>query len=759
MKLINQVCLLSGFLIISQFSYSQSGVRPPADYHAPSINLVSPNKTTLGQYEKLELTIDISAYFDNPFDPDEISVEARFKGPDDKSVTVPGFYYQEYQRTQEDNKEVLAKVMDAGWRIRFSPPLSGRYTYTVSVQDKYRIIRSEPQEFMVTASPSKGFVRVSKVSPYYFQMDNGDPYFPIGHNVCWTGPMGTYEYDKYFKKMSAAGENYTRVWMINWSLGLEYPPKVDAGFDGLGRYHLANAYKLDTILEQAEKKGIYVMLCLDSFSDLKTGGSLGQFKNSSYSSTQRGPCNSPEEFFTNEKAKQYFKKRLRYIIARYGYSTHLLAWELWNEVDLTDNYNSANVTKWHQEMARYIREIDPQQHLITTSFSNTRGDHNIWELPEISIVQSHLYGFLDTAAAIHQWCEQKTMTYAKPHIFGEFGLDAVGKTENTESTGLYLHNGIWASTMSRSAGSAMSWWWDNYIDPNNLYKVFTGLAKFTQGIPWNRPLLQYMIPSSLRFMDAPVYEKNTDAVLWLSGGWGEKSNILMYHISPDGSVQEKEPINTFLQGTSKQELTTTHKFSVDYPTNGKFLVHVNQVSKQAVLTIRVDGQVAYQHEFNPASGKGEWKEEKFNEEFGAFQNIYDQDYGIGITQGKHTIEISNEGEDWISINQITLTNYVSSDVPNLRILGLQSDSMAIFWMQNKGYDWYNLVRNQAIDPVKRTTFDISGLKTGRYKLEWYDTVNAKLLSSWNLVNHIGTVPIIVPEIQTDIAAKLYWVGE
>src|SRR5208283_162294 len=143
---------------------------------------------------------------------------------------VPGFYYQEFQRTQEENKEVLAKVMDAGWRVRFSPTLPGRYTYTINVQDKYRVIRSEPQEFVVTASPNKGFVRVSKVSPYYFQMDNGDSYFPIGHNVCWTGPMGTYEYDKYFEKMSSAGENYTRVWMINWSLGLEYPPKVDAGF-------------------------------------------------------------------------------------------------------------------------------------------------------------------------------------------------------------------------------------------------------------------------------------------------------------------------------------------------------------------------------------------------------------------------------------------------------------------------------------------------------------------------------------------------
>ena len=52
----------------------------------------------------------------------------------------------------------------------------------------------------------------------------------------------------------------------------------------------------------------------------------------------------PEDLWSNQSAWNYFQRRFRYLIARYGYSPALMAWELWNEVDLTDNLdaNGAN---------------------------------------------------------------------------------------------------------------------------------------------------------------------------------------------------------------------------------------------------------------------------------------------------------------------------------------------------------------------------------------------------------------------------------
>ncbi len=36
----------------------------------------------------------------------------------------------------------------------------------------------------------------------------------------------------------------------------------------------------------------------------------------------------------------------------------------------------------------------------------------------------------------------------------------------------------------------MPWWWDSYIDRQNLYDLFDPLALFTRDIPWNTAHLQ-----------------------------------------------------------------------------------------------------------------------------------------------------------------------------------------------------------------------------------------------------------------------------
>ena len=41
------------------------------------------------------------------------------------------------------------------------------------------------------------------------------------------------------------------------------------------------------------------------------------------------------DFFTDERAKADYRNRLRYLVARYGYSTSVFAWEFFNEVCVT----------------------------------------------------------------------------------------------------------------------------------------------------------------------------------------------------------------------------------------------------------------------------------------------------------------------------------------------------------------------------------------------------------------------------------------
>jgi len=60
----------------------------------------------------------------------------------------------------------------------------------------------------VKEADTPGFVRISSKDRRYFAFENGQPYFPVGANVCWAYGQGTFDYDEWFPKYAAAGCNY-----------------------------------------------------------------------------------------------------------------------------------------------------------------------------------------------------------------------------------------------------------------------------------------------------------------------------------------------------------------------------------------------------------------------------------------------------------------------------------------------------------------------------------------------------------------------
>ena len=38
--------------------------------------------------------------------------------------------------------------------------------------------------------------------------------------------------------------------------------------------------------------------------------------------------------------------------------------------------------------------------------------------------------------------------------------------------------------LSRSAGTAMLWWWDSYVEPYDLYDLFSSVAAFAADVDW-----------------------------------------------------------------------------------------------------------------------------------------------------------------------------------------------------------------------------------------------------------------------------------
>ncbi len=81
-------------------------------------------------------------------------------------------------------------------------------------------------------------------------------------------------------------------------------------------------------------------------------------------------------------------------------------------------------------------------------------------------------------------------------------------------------------------------------------------------------------------------------------------------------------------------------------------MHIEVVSDSALLLVRGDENVLFQHHFIPGYGKGEWKEVIFNEEWNIFQNRYDRDYRVAIPAGTERVTLEVTSGDWLRLGHI-----------------------------------------------------------------------------------------------------------
>ena len=393
--------------------------RPLAIRHlaldAPSVDTFAP----------VELAVDIAATYDNPFDPDQITVDAQVTAPDGRTATVPGFYYAPLRVETKRQVERLRLVGAPGFRVRYTPTTAGKYQLVLQATDRSGTATSAPLELVATAGSSPGFVRVAKASPHYFAFDNGRPYFAIGENLCWSGhrtPLA--DYTAWLKGLGAAGGNWARLWLAYNEKGQEWmptpTPKPGTGsYLGLGRYALDNAWRLDEVLRLARENGVYLMFCLGTYGEFTEGGYFheGCWVSNPYNAQNGGPCAQPEDFWTNREARRMYRQRLRYLIARWGYAPNLFAWEFWNEVPV-----SPAVDAWVAEMAAYLKRYDPNQHLVSTTY----GGPSTWNCPEVDFTMKHLYGqaghVADFTAQIVSEARE-ALTFPKPYLLAEFGID------------------------------------------------------------------------------------------------------------------------------------------------------------------------------------------------------------------------------------------------------------------------------------------------------------------------------------------------
>jgi len=462
---------------------------------APSVPPAAPlalerNADSLPCYGKFELTFPVDREYDNPFNPAEVDVMGHFRTPGGKTVEVPGFFYQDYRRVEDEKgNEKLIPVGEPSWKVRFSATEPGKHEYTVTLRDSRGELRSKPESFEAKPpTDPRGLVRVSKTDPRYFEFDNGEFFYPQGINMRDGGNLasqqrGTYAFDEYFPAFHQAGLGYVRTWMCAWWAGIEWSDKYDSRYDNLGRYCMYNAWRLDRAMDLAEQNDLFVELTLNSHGQLRRDKFDAEWEYNPYSAANGGPCLTPSLVWSNPTAKEYFRRRYRYVVARWGYSQHLMAFDLWNEIDLIDGYGqlSPDVAAWHKEMSEYLRSIDPWRHLITTHYClhfSWDAGKSLWAVPNIDYMQADAYWPQKEIGDDISRGYGLRADIDKPYMVIEYGPQTAQLPNLTrDQIEGYFRIGLWTSAVTPMASPGHFWYNDIWLRDGYAHH-HAALAKF-----------------------------------------------------------------------------------------------------------------------------------------------------------------------------------------------------------------------------------------------------------------------------------------
>ncbi len=689
----------------------------------------------------------------NAFDPDVIAVDATFTAPSGKTFAVPAFWYQGYTRVLAGGNETLTAAGAPEWRLRFTPAEAGTYALVVAVRTNSQPAGSPAStQFIVAAAPAAAPAGVVQLAANgrYFATDQGDPLPLIGHCVCWYHNGGTFDYDTWFTSMQPAGENYTRLWMCPWAFGIEAEPGT------LTRYRLDRAWQLDYVFQLAARRGIYLMLCLDFHGMFETTpdvwGGNNFWPQNPYNTARGGPCTNQDAFFTSATAKHIYQKRLRYLIARYGANEHLLAWEFFNEIDNEYAYLApAHVAAWHAEMGDWMKANDPFHHLITTSLTGSSDRADIWSLPEMDFAMFHSYGQSQPATALTQTNQSFLARYGKPLMIGEYGTDWRGWNPQNDPFFRGWRQGIWGGALGGSAGTAMSWWWEN-IQATNLYPTYRALTDFMAKTHWGRGNWQ---PVAFQTTGEPPFALGDlqpggapfAATLTLSPAWGPKLKGQLALATPFSATLASAYFDCYFQGTAHPDLRLPFQLQSWLTNDARLVMHLNSVSGGAVLGVFVDGKSVFSRSL--PNKDGTWQ----------VNNEYNEDIPVALPAGRHTIEIRNTGGDWFYLDWVRLENalpahYLPDWQPSPPAIGLRGDTETLLYVVNPAVNFPANATNAVVEASHGASLILTNLPAGRYRAQWFDPKTAQPVGETSGTAADGVLTLPLPDFTEDLAGRV-----
>ncbi len=679
------------------------------------------NALERGAYPKLETSFELASVPGDPFDYEKVNVQVTLKKADGGTVEVPAFF-------------------DGGktWRMRFTPTRPGPYSVVGVKLNKETAHEEklEKKEWTVSGDPKPGFVRIDPGDHNRFVFDSGTRYLPLGHNQPWHS-SGLPEIPELFGKMHTAGENWSRVWMSHWDgKNLDWPEKGKP--EKVGQIDLTAAKKWDGIVEAAEKNDIYFQMVLQHHGQYSSASGY-RFSHNVNPNWEANPYNvknggflkAPEDFFTDPTARVLTKRKLYYILSRWGYSPNILALELFNEVEGTDAAQGKlwdDIALWHREMSLFLRQFDGNRHLLTTSSAPAIAtDSPIWET--VDYTQTHVYpNDLLTALGAPEATTGKKKA-DKPGFVGEFGPKAL----NDDGAG--LHVGLWAGLMSGRAGAPQYWDWET-VEKQNLYSHFQAASGFitASGLA---------AKGGLTSVSPSVETSQRAALRFAPGGGFAAATENEFIVGATGVPAGMDHFPNFIQGQAHRDMMPKPlTLQVSFTQPGAFSVAVEKISKSgAHLRLAVDGKPT-ERDFPASPADYTPKSDAAT-------------LSVEVPAGAHTVTIENTGQDWFTVRQFALDNYAPALAAKARV----GKDYAVAWVYHRSNVDAPLHQAEDTHGVSGHV-QLAGLQAGRYRATWWDTYAGKSLDETDvsIANVKDGLSLATPPITRDVALYVVKAG-
>lgn len=651
----------------------------------------------------------------NPFARD---LWAEVRTPSQKVLRLPVFF------RGEGEFAVRTRATEVGeYRLGRVTEISGDQVTTLAVIAMGHVRRTVHQP--ASLSPVTGF----RGRPARFYLGNGELFAPVGANVPWASSGGLKFHLSAIAEFQKEGLNWMRIWMSHWGgLNLEWRAAGQGASPPRGTLDLRVAADWDKIVAAAEEKGVYLQIVLQHHGQYSTTVNPNWKEHPWNAANRGGFLKTPDEFFSSPTAIGLTGLKYRYIVARWGYSPAVLAWELFNEVHWTDPINqrhdSSSVAQWHDVMADYIRRHDAHGHLVTTSTEDLASPI----YAKMDFYQPHLYAENILAAARGYALPLEKIE--RPIFYGEVGDDHMGLSDAQKNAGVAIVPPVWASLMGQGMDVAQPWLGEKLLQTRRLGEL-GAVARFLRatrlGERGELATFSAVVECSARVPFAlrpgQVWQRRAapEFTVPLDGREPvELGDIPRSYVGSPGSLAAGFPGRA--------------TYRIDFPREMTLRARVANVGAGgAALRITVDGKTVAEHAWSAPVTEMPTREKPFVLPF-------------TVPAGSHTLVVENPGSpDWLEVAGIDFPH----EVPALAAIGRRGKDFATLWVWHRE-GVFSVKAPSAVAGVLL----LEDVPAGKWQIVWWDTF--KGVSSppvW--VEHAGgALKVTTPRIDRHAAVAL-----